>query len=117
MKPSPYSERFTIACNHSWEPAGGGSGFWVPAGGGSGFRVPAGGGSRGCTFSRPASNQLVFPLYGPILKCRTNGGMAKDPDDVDLRGRDPLQHLIVLSSGLSLRFTSPLSIPAGASLL
>ena len=37
MEPSPYSEGFTIACNHSREPAG--EGFW--------FRVPAEGGS-GC---------------------------------------------------------------------
>ena len=70
-------------------PAGGGSGFRVPAEGGSGFQVPAedssefrvsaGGGSGCCAFRRPAGNQLVFPLYGPMLRCHTNGGMAKDP--------------------------------------
>ena len=81
MEPSPYSERFTIACSHNWETArgdsgfrvsaGGGSGFQVPAGGGSEFWVPTGGGSRCCAFERPASNQLVFPLYSPMLRCRT----------------------------------------------
>ena len=29
MELSPYSEQFTIACNHSWEPAGEGSGCCV----------------------------------------------------------------------------------------
>ena len=59
MEPSPYSERFTVACNHSREPAGGGSGCRA-------FRGSAG-------------NQLGFPLYSPTLRCRTNIIMAKVP--------------------------------------
>ena len=57
MEPSPYSERFTIAFNHSQEPARGGSGCHA-------FRGSAG-------------NQLGFPLYSPTLSCRTNIIMAK----------------------------------------
>ena len=82
MEPSPYSERFTIACNHSWEPAGEGSGFRVPTEGGSWFWVPAEGGSRFqvpgsgcCTFRRPAGVYFIWSM----LRCYTNGGMAKDP--------------------------------------
>ena len=50
----------------------------MPAGSSYGFQVPAGGGSGCCAFKRPAGNQLVFPLYGPMLRCHTDGGMAKD---------------------------------------
>ena len=118
MEPSPYSERFTIACNHSQEPAGGGSGFWVPAEGCSRFWVPAGGGSRCCTVRRPASNQLVFPLYGPMPRCRTNGGMAKDPG-ASLQG-GLAQHNAYLChrQAKAFRFTLLLlRLPTGASLL
>ena len=38
--------------------------------------MPAGGGSRCCTFRRPSGNQLVFPLYDPMLRCHTNMRMA-----------------------------------------
>ena len=80
MEPSPYSERFTIACNNSR----------VPAGGGSGFRVQAGGGSGCCPFRRPAGNQQVFPLYGPMLRYRINMRKnGKVPDASLGRGRDP----------------------------
>ena len=73
MEPSPYSERFTIACNHSREPTGGGGG---------GGEVP------GVVHLRVGP---VFFLYGPMLRCRTYGEMAEDLGAVDLRGRDPLR--------------------------
>ena len=86
MEPSPYSEQFTIACNHSREPAGRGSRFWMPAEGDSRFWEPAGGGSRCHAFRGSAGNELGFPLYSSTLRCRTNIIMAKVPGAVDLRG-------------------------------
>ena len=97
LEPSPSSERFTIAYNHSREPAGGGSGFHA-------FRGLAG-------------NQLGFPLYSPTLRCRTNIIMAKVPGASLYRGSARHDAYSCHRQAKAFRFTSSLShLPTGASL-
>ena len=79
MEPSPYSEQFTIACNHSWEPAG-----EVPD------VVHLGG---------LAGNQLGFPLYSSMLRYHTNIRIARFQVLWTLGGETLAQHLLKSLSG------------------